>query len=51
MVKTKKDWENNLKEFNKMRDEAIGSIATINKTIEEFDFYIDAIKSKIKSFK
>ena len=51
MVKTKKDWQENLKEFEKMREEAFNSIATVNKTIEEFDFYIDAIKSKIKSFK
>lgn len=50
MVKSKADWEANLKEFEKMLADNKTNIATAEKNIEDIEFFMAALQEKIKSF-
>jgi len=50
MVKTKEDWENNLKEFQKMLDDNKKNIESAEKNIEDITFFMEAIKQKLCTF-
>jgi ABC-type Zn2+ transport system substrate-binding protein/surface adhesin len=47
MVKTKEEWENNLKEFEKMLEDNKKNIEMAEKNIEDVEFFMASIKEKI----
>jgi ABC-type Zn2+ transport system substrate-binding protein/surface adhesin len=47
MVKTKEEWENNLKEFEKMLEDNKKNIEMAEKNIEDVEFFMASIKDKI----
>lgn len=49
MVKTKEDWESNLKEFEKMLEDNKKHQEQAIKTQEELEFFIEAIRLKLKA--
>ena len=49
-MKTKEDWENNLKEFEKMLEDNNKNIEAANKNIEDITFFMTAIQEKLKTF-
>lgn len=50
MVKTKEEWENNLKEFERLVEENKKNIEGAEKNMEDLDFFMAAVREKIKSF-
>lgn len=50
MVKTKEEWEENLKEFEKMVEDNNKNISAAEKNIEDCEFFAAAIKEKLKIF-
>ena len=46
-MKTKEDWENNLKEFEKMLEDNKKNIEQAEKNLEDIEFFMASIKNKI----
>lgn len=47
MVKSKEEWESNLKEFEKMLEDNKKNIEMAEKNIEDCEFFMASIKEKI----